>query len=596
MRLRVPHLFLILTFSLLLLRANDVRAQTRSQLFPAAGSPVNPVVDINWQRYYDSEGLAALCQKIAAGHPEIAAYSSAGKSREGRPIPVLTITNPGTGAPETKPAFYVDGNIHSNEIQASEVTLYFAWYLTEMYGQSARIQRLVDSTTFYFLPTINPDGRNHYMHEPNTMHSPRSGTQPVDDDRDGQFDEDGFDDLDGDGHISMMRRRVKNGPYRINPAEPRQLVKAEGREKGNYELLGWEGIDNDGDGLINEDRTGYTDPNRDWGWWWQPNHIQRGAFKYPFSLPETRAVADFITARPNIAGAITYHNTAGMMLYGPGNVDGDSKYNATDQAVYDKIGEQVPHLIPGWKYMNTAEDLYNVYGGESDWMHGARGIVAFTGELWTAYGMHHEHDDGYWASQDKAFAFDRDLLFEDAFVDWTPVDHPHYGKIEVGGFKKNYTRDTPGFLILEEAHRNLGFMIYFAERLPRLTVDSLTITDLGDDLRQIDLRVHNTGLLATHLKHDVDAHLNPPLQFNLEGAEVFARAAIQNPDLGMSEAAPGQKLNWIRIDRIGGDEMQWLRFVVRGEGPYTLKAKGPHVGQPSWTIATDGKITPGSDE
>ena len=32
-----------------------------------------------------------------------------------------------------KPAFWIDGGIHANEIQASEVVLYTAWYLLEMY-------------------------------------------------------------------------------------------------------------------------------------------------------------------------------------------------------------------------------------------------------------------------------------------------------------------------------------------------------------------------------------------------------------------------------------------------------------------------------
>ena len=32
-----------------------------------------------------------------------------------------------------------------------------------------------------------------------------------------------------------------------------------------------EGIDNDGDGLINEDGTGGYDGNRDWGFNWEPN-------------------------------------------------------------------------------------------------------------------------------------------------------------------------------------------------------------------------------------------------------------------------------------------------------------------------------------
>jgi hypothetical protein len=45
-----------------------------------------------------------------------------------------------------------------------------------------------------------------------------------------------------------------------------------------------EGIDNDRDGLVNEDLIGTYDPNRDWGWNWQPNYVQNGALFYPGTL------------------------------------------------------------------------------------------------------------------------------------------------------------------------------------------------------------------------------------------------------------------------------------------------------------------------
>ncbi|MFN2396977.1 MAG: M14 family zinc carboxypeptidase [Bacteroidales bacterium] len=77
---------------------------------------------------------------------------------------------------------------------------------------------------------------------------------------------------------------------------------------------------------MNEDpEAGGYDPNRDWGWNWQPDYVQRGAYLYPFSLPETRAVRDFALNHPNIAGVITHHNTGGMLLRGPGSAD-DAKY------------------------------------------------------------------------------------------------------------------------------------------------------------------------------------------------------------------------------------------------------------------------------
>ena len=60
-------------------------------------------------------------------------------------------------------------------------------------------------------------------------------------------------------------------------------------------------MDNDGDGKVNEDGEGYYDPNRDWGWKWQPNYVQNGAYKYPFSLSENRNIRNFVMEHPNIA-------------------------------------------------------------------------------------------------------------------------------------------------------------------------------------------------------------------------------------------------------------------------------------------------------
>ena len=292
-----------------------VHAQTAEQIFKAAGSPAKPKVNVSWNRYYDYGGITDICKKIAAAHPQLAKLESIGKSYMGKDMWVLTITDFKKGDPDKKPGMYIDGNIHSNEVQGSEFSLYTAWYLTETFADTKFIQELLADKVFYIVPTINPDARDSYFHDANTGSSPRSGVIPIDNDRDGQINEDGYDDLDGDGHIVMMRRKNVNGRYRADPADPRRMIQVGNDEKGDYEFLGLEGKDNDGDGLVNED--GYTfeyDPNRDWGWNWQPNYIQGGAYKYPFSLPENRNVMNFVMKHPNIAAAQSYHNAGGMIL------------------------------------------------------------------------------------------------------------------------------------------------------------------------------------------------------------------------------------------------------------------------------------------
>src|SRR4030095_2798336 len=98
------------------------------------------------------------------------------------------------------------------------------------------------------------------------------------------------DDIDGDGTIAQMRIKDPNGRWKPHPRFPEFLmVQAEPDEPGEYTLLGWEGLDNDGDGQVNEDPVGGYDPNRNWAWDWQASFVQNGAMGYSSPLPETRA-------------------------------------------------------------------------------------------------------------------------------------------------------------------------------------------------------------------------------------------------------------------------------------------------------------------
>jgi len=55
------------------------------------------------------------------------------------------------------------------------------------------------------------------------------------------------------------------------------VVAVEPGELGDWLQLGKEGYDNDGDGKVNEDTVGYVDPNRTWGFSWEPEYVQAGA-------------------------------------------------------------------------------------------------------------------------------------------------------------------------------------------------------------------------------------------------------------------------------------------------------------------------------
>src|SRR5512145_2863947 len=113
---------------------------------------------LDHSRFYRYADLVAILKSFVAERPDVVAYSEIGTSHEGRAIPLLTLTRFATGKAEDKPAYWVDGNIHSVELSASSACLYFVDWLLAHDGKDADVTRLLDTRTLYIAPRLNPDG------------------------------------------------------------------------------------------------------------------------------------------------------------------------------------------------------------------------------------------------------------------------------------------------------------------------------------------------------------------------------------------------------------------------------------------------------
>ena len=461
---------------------------------------VASVSELRFDHFRDSAQLVAESKALAAAHPDLLTYVELGKSSLGRPLCALVLNNPKTGIDTDKPGMYIDGNIHGNEIQAAETVLYTAWYLVENYGKLDAVTQLVDHCAFYFVPSVNPDGRQNWFDAQNNSSTSRTGMKPTDDDHDGACDEDGPDDLDGDGSIGMMWRRDPNGSHKRSELDPNVMepVASEPRadgtiRRGEWSMAGSEGIDNDGDGSINEDGPGGYDMNRNFPADWQPEHVQGGAGDWPFSFPETESVAKFILTKPNIAAGQAYHNAGGMILRGPGAPSRENAY-AGDRGVYEAIANVGAEMLPGYRSMVIHSDLYPVRGGFVNWLSETLGVVAFTNELWTEKRIMQNGADPNEAQREL---WREKLLLGATRTPLTEVVHPTHGSVLVGGSTKWASRIPPSWMLEEECHRNAAFTLFHASEMPRVRFGEPLVKKLGDHLFEVTIEITNDALIPT---------------------------------------------------------------------------------------------------
>ncbi|MGB8958002.1 MAG: M14 family metallopeptidase [Candidatus Aminicenantales bacterium] len=556
-------------------------------------------VKLDFNRWHDTNELYADMKRLQAAFPKFLKLESIGKSFDGRDLMVMTINNPATGPESSKAGMYIEANVHGNEIQGGEVCLYTIWYLMENYGRIDDVTRLVDERVFYIIPTVNPDGRQYFMEGPGG--NARSGHVPVDDDNDGLIDEDPPEDINGNGIIEQIRKLVPGeGNYRISRTNPNILEPVPFGEKGDYILLGQEGIDNDGDGLVNEDGPGSYDQNRNWPSDWQPSYVQSGAMHYPFELPEARAVADFLKARPNIAGVQSYHNNGGMILRGPG-AEAVGEYPMTDVRFYDELGQNGERILPFYRYIVLWSGLYTVHGGFIDWTNDGLGIPSFSNELWngdqyfTSPALKEQQSDpsSPIAPNVSRYYFDKYLEFGDEFVEWKPFDHPQFGKVEMGGVWKKYQgRVPPRFMNEELCHRNMAFSLYQADEMPLIRMGETSVEKVGGDVFRVFVDITNPKVVPTIMARAAQNFTVRPDLLLVDGksVEVIAASFIDNKTVYKANPSVTPLIDQKDLKRIivrnghPGKTTRTAVLLVKGSGTMTVAYDSVKGGKASTTV------------
>jgi hypothetical protein len=500
-----PYWFLLATISLLTIQTGTARPAT----------------------YYDYKSLRKHLVSLAKQDPNLVRVNSIAQSIDKRKVWVAEV---GKGVEENRkkrPAILLVAGIEGNDLTGSSIAVSWLEQLTKQYRTDAKIAELLETTTIYIIPRLNPDAAEHFFVEPKFETS--ANNKPVDDDHDGLVDEDAPEDLNEDGLITWMRVEDKEGDYILDPADKRLLMEADPLkgEVGAWRYLS-EGIDNDHDEAWNEDGPGGVNFNRNFPY--NYTFFASDAGVHQVSEPQTRALAEFVIEHSNIGIIITYGAADNLLKTPESAPDPDRRKPRTaideeDLGYYKIMGELYREAIG----LNEELDAASCPGTFSDWMYFHRGRLSLASRPWNpavALELSNSAEEEEEVEEEKTKENDRknedadskkdkdkrnetersELKWFDehaprAFVQWQSVEHPDFPgrKVEVGGYAPFSLTNPPENIVEEIVGKHTDFLTAVMQRLPRIGVRRIETKHLGQGTYDIEIQVENTGFLPTSL-------------------------------------------------------------------------------------------------
>jgi len=552
-----------------------------------------PPVTYAFDRFLRYDELTAWLHATAAAHPGLVTVESYGRSHEGRDLWLATITDGSTGAHDTKPAHWVDANIHAIEVTGGVAALHLIHHLVTGFGSDARITEALRTRTFYVVPRVNPDGVEWTLADnPRYRRSSVRNWPWHDGHREPGLHE---EDIDGNGRVLTMRLPDPNGAWMPSADDPRFLVRVprDGAPAGTtrYRVL-VEGLVQDHDGFTvpSARQPQRLDLNRNFPAGWGTN--VPGSGDHPLSEPEIDGLVRAIVARPNICGYNAYHTSGGVLLR-PSSTQADSALDPVDVWVWKQFSETGTELT-GYTAHSVFEDFTfdrsdTLSGAADDWVYEHLGVYGWTTEFWDVIqqatgtkGHNHVWYTGPTAAEEKAVYDWAREHHPEAYADWTPFAHPQLGDVEIGGWDDVlFWGNAPASRLLDEVRPHAEFAVHQALSSPRLEILHTHVEALGGGTFRVDVGIANTGWLPTYISQKArKANLVLPLVAELSGAEVLGGTARQE----LGQLGGRLDIHFVPGKNDGTPDRLLARWVVRAEPGATIVVTARHPRAGSATV------------
>jgi hypothetical protein len=509
------------------LRLAGLPALALSVALPGSGAAQAASPD----RYLNHQELTRAVQDLVGRHGNLASVSSLARTDGGRDVWLITVAGRDGRPPEERPALLVVANLEANHLVGSVTALRTVEHLLEGYGADEAVTRLLDERTVYVLPRMNPDGAELYW----SLSGYEIPWKPVAGDAVGgglSVRERGVD-LNGDGLVTLMRVRDPEGGWIEDPAEPR-LVRPADRtraERGVFKVM-VEGID-----PVNLEAyvpMGTDGVNLNTNFQHEYRYFQPHVGPHMVSEVETRALADFLYDRTNIAAVLTFsaydnlRSPTPTQRSVPAGVTGNPPNVPTnllseDRPYFEFVSERFVEMT-GLRGDGAPDEA----GSFPQFAYYQMGLPSFTTPVWTLApaaagegGGAAREPGGRDAapSRDARWLAWFDEVGVDGFVEWTAARHPTLGEVEVGGFRPNVRVNPPVSELPELARLHAEFAVWLGNQLPEVEVVETRVESRGENVFLVTAVLANERYFPTQTGMGGRIRYNRPITVRLAPAD-----------------------------------------------------------------------------
>lgn len=445
--------------------------------------------------YPNYEMLKKQIQDVSSN--KLIERTSIGKSIGGEDIPLIKIQNGKVSKPTLLIVAGVDGKHPAGVINSMNVA-------KQILGlPSAQLNELLTSKSIWIVPVLNVDA---YKRNSTGLSWTSGNSRVIDNDRDGRIDEDPDADLNNDGVISQMRIKTPAGPYTVHPSNSDFLILAERNkgESGSYELYK-EGKDVDQDGLISED--GNSGVNLDKNFTYDYPFFEPETGDYAASEPETRALIDLIFDNPQIAAVLHFGLQNNLSV---AEQFDQRKASERIQKSWTNADSQVSAFVSkiyneAVKPLGAAPKLMHGKGNLTSTVYYHTGKFSFATPSWwvpsTTDSTKNSGPKGAAGKDGDRFVnWVKSQNIQGAILPWKNVNHPDFPnqEVEIGGLVERFEHNPPISQLEASSKLHTDFVVQLAQSLATLEFSNPKVTNLGDDIYRIEVKVFNTGSMPVY--------------------------------------------------------------------------------------------------